>query len=169
MKRFTFGSSAVVLAGALAFAMNVQASGDHDGGHGHSDKHNDTHQGDHHGSDNGHDDKHAAGAKHDGMFLKEVSIDGYKVSFHIMKAKPGKEMGGSHDFMIKVENAGKAMSDVAINTKVVHPNGKAESKRVMKMGDWHMAGYDLGHEGKHQVMILFKTPDGKKHKGGIYY
>jgi hypothetical protein len=39
----------------------------------------------------------------------------------------------------------------------------------MEIGDWLIAGYDLGHEGKHQLMILFKTADGKKHKGGVYY
>lgn len=105
----------------------------------------------------------------DEMFLVKKQIDGYDVSFHVMKAKQGKEMGGSHDFMIKVEKDGKALPKVVINTKVVHPNGQAESKKTMKMGDWLMAGYDLGHEGKHQMMILFKTADGKKHKGGVYY
>lgn len=39
----------------------------------------------------------------------------------------------------------------------------------MKMGDLYPAGYDLGHEGKHQGMVLFKIKDGQKHKGGIYY
>lgn len=104
-----------------------------------------------------------------GMFLVTKEIDGYEVSFNVMKAKPGKEMGGSHDFMIKVEKDGKALTDVVMNTKVVYPNGQSETKQAMKMGDWMMAGYDLGQEGKHQMMILFKTPDGKKHKGGVYY
>ncbi len=120
-----------------------------------------------------HKDAHTSG--HDnstaqsGMFLQKMTVDGYDVSFHIMKAKEGKEMGGSHDLMLKVELGGKALTDIVMNTKVVLPNGKAESKKAMKMGDWLMAGYDLGHPGKHQVMILFKTADGKKHKGGVYY
>jgi len=104
-----------------------------------------------------------------GMFLVKKEIDGYEVSFHVTKAQPGKEMGGTHDLMIEVEKDGKAVTDVVMNTKVVHPNGQSETKQAMKMGDWMMAGYDLGHEGKHQMMILFKTPDGKKHKGGVYY
>ena len=37
------------------------------------------------------------------------------------------------------------------------------------MGDWYMTGYDLGEKGKHQLIVLFKTSDGKKHKGGVYY
>jgi hypothetical protein len=161
MKRSTMYSAAIAMVSTFIFATSVQASGDHDSGHGD----------DHHDSAAGHNDQHEKGMGHkkEGMFLKEVTIDGYKVSFHIMKAKSGEEMGGSHNFMIKVEKDSKALTDVTINTKVVHPNGKGESKRVMKMGDWYMAGYDLGHEGKHQVMILFKTADGKKHKGGIYY
>jgi hypothetical protein len=39
----------------------------------------------------------------------------------------------------------------------------------LKKGDWYMNGYDLGESGEHQLIILFKTPDGKKHHGGVYY
>jgi len=130
--------------------------------------------------DHGHDGGMGEMSQHDGkgvgmspdnkaMFLEKRSVDGYEVSFHVMPAKPGKQMGGSHDVMIKVEKGGEVLSDILMNTKVVHPNGQSESKKTMKMGDWHMAGYDLGHEGKHQLMILFKTADGKKHKAGLYY
>lgn len=103
------------------------------------------------------------------MFLKKKEIDGYTVSFHVMQAKKGMEHGGSHNFMIKIEKDGNVERNVLINSKVVHPNGKAESKKLMKMGDWYMNGYDLAHKGEHQLMILFKTSDGKKHKGGVYY
>ena len=127
-------------------------------------------------SDHDHDHDHGAGMgddHHDSamnkMFLKKKEIDGFDVSFHIMKAKPGKEMGGSHDFMIKVESGGKALTNITMNTKVIHPNGESETKNTMRMGDWLMAGYDLGHEGRHQMMVLFKTIDGKKYKGGFYY
>jgi hypothetical protein len=163
MKRFLLPLS---LGALLVSASAVQASGDH----GHDDGHADSHGSDSHGS-KGHGDAghHDASSKKGGMFLKKKDIDGYSVSFHIMKAKLGKEMGGTHDFMIKVEKNGRAVNNVAINTKVVHPNGKSESKKVMKMGGWHMAGYDLAHEGKHQMMVLFKTKDGKKHMGGVYY
>jgi len=105
----------------------------------------------------------------DKMFSESKKINGYDVNFHIMKAMPGKEMGGTHDFMIKVEKDGEVLTNIKMNTKVVHPNGKSETKKTMVMGDWLMAGYDLGHKGKHQMMILFKTEDGEKHKGGVYY
>ena len=103
------------------------------------------------------------------MFLKKMEVDGYTVSFHVMKANDNMHHGGSHDFMIKIEKDGKVEQNVLINSKVIDPNGKAESKKLMKMGDWYMAGYDLGENGKYQLMILFKTADGKKHKAGVYY
>lgn len=103
------------------------------------------------------------------MFLEKKMIDGYHVSFHIMKATPGQEHGGSHNVMIKVEKGGAVLGDVVINSKVKDPTGKASQKRLMKMGDWFMNGYDLGAKGQYKVMILFKTADGKKHKGMVLY
>ncbi len=155
MRKVVKPLSAITFVALLAATGSLYASGDHSQGH---DDHNKSEmKHDNHGSTMGE------------MFLKKTEIDGYDVSFHIMKAKPGKQMGGTHDFMVKVEKDGKALSNIVMNTKVKHPNGKSESKKAMKMGDWLMAGYDLGHEGKHQLMILFKTADGKKHKGGVYY
>ncbi|MDQ6992413.1 MAG: hypothetical protein Q9M31_02990 [Mariprofundus sp.] len=119
-----------------------------------------------------------------GAYLVKKEIDGYSVSFHIMKAKKGMENaahshasgmhkegqdGPSHHVMIKVEKDGKTITDLVANSKVVHPNGKSESKLLMQMGDWYMAAYDLNHPGKHQLMLLFKTADGVKHFGGINY
>ena len=160
MKKVMQSLSSVTFSAMLVTASPLYAAGDHSHGHNKDDGH---HQND---SDMGHDDH---GSSMNGMFLVKKNIDGYDVSFHVMKAKPGKEMGGTHDFMVKVEKDGKALTNIPMNTKVVHPNGKSETKKTMVMGDWLMAGYDLGHKGKHQMMILFKTADGKKHKGGVYY
>jgi len=103
------------------------------------------------------------------MFLEKKMIDGYQVSFHIMKATPGQEHGGSHNVMIKVEQKGVVLEKLVINSKVKSPAGKSSQKRLMKMGDWFMNGYDMGEKGEYMVMILFKTPDGKKHKGMVSY
>ena len=155
MRKVVQPLSAITFAALLATAGSLHASGDHS--HGHDDQSKSEMKDDNDGSPMG------------GMFLQKKQIDGYDVSFHIMQAKPGKEMGGTHDFMIKVEKDGKVISNIIMNTKVKHPNGSSETKKTMKMGDWLMAGYDLGHAGKHQMMILFRTADGKKHKGGVYY
>jgi len=103
----------------------------------------------------------------DKMFLVKKQVDGYGVTFHVMPTT--KEMnGGSHHLMVKIEKDGKALSDVMINSKVFFPDKTTDSKMLTRMGDWYMAGYDLG-EGKHGIMILFKTSDGNKHQASIYY
>ncbi|PHS77645.1 MAG: hypothetical protein COB59_08985 [Rhodospirillaceae bacterium] len=103
------------------------------------------------------------------MFLVKKDIDGYTVSFHAMQVAEGMQHGGSHNVMIKIEKDGKALTKLTANSKVTHPNGKSESKMLMKMGDWYMAGYDLDHTGQHQIMVLFKTADGVKHFGGVHF
>jgi len=105
----------------------------------------------------------------DQMFLEKRQIDGYDVSFHVMEATKSMHHGGSHNVMIKIEQKGKVVGGAKINSKIIYPDGKSESKMLMKMGDWYMAGYDLKSKGRHQMMVLFKTTDGKKHKGGVYY
>ena len=150
---------------ALLFTLTtpiVMASGDHAHDDGHS-----------HGQSNVHDDghdTHKMTSDKGSMFLKQKTIDDYDVSFHVMNAKDGMKMGNeTYHLMIKVEEDGKELNNIKINSKVIHPSGKAQSKMLMKMGGWYMAGYDLGHQGKHELMILFKTADGKKHTGGVYF
>ncbi len=137
--------------------------------HGDHGDHGDMNHADHSGMKHKGHANDGTGHKMDGMFLKKKQIDGYTVSFHVMKPADGPSMGGSHHFMVKVEKAGKPIEGIVMNTKVVYPDGKDESKKTMKMGDWYMAGYDMQDGKKHQLMILFKTADGKKHKGGVYY
>ncbi len=102
-------------------------------------------------------------------FMTTKAIDGYDVSFHVMKASDGMQHGGSHNLMVKIEQGGAVISGLVVNSKVIHPDGSEETKPLMKMGDWLSNGYDLGHEGEHQLMVLFKTSDGKKHFGGVKY
>lgn len=144
----------------FALSGGVYAGGKGDHSHGHEDM----------GAMSQHDNKEMGMSHSDKeMFLEKHTVDGYEVSFHVMEAQPGMGHGGSHNFMVKIEKGGKALQDVKINSKVVHPNGDSETKPLMKMGGWFMNGYDLEHAGKHQLMILFKTADGNKHKAGVYY
>jgi len=108
---------------------------------------------------------------HDGkqMFLVKRTVDGYQLSFHVMRAPEGMAANGSHHFMIKIERDGKPADVLAVNSKVIHPDGSEEQKMMKKMGDWFMAPYDLGHSGRHQLLVLFKTADGKKHFAGVWY
>jgi len=148
---------AVVSVLAVAIAPSAWANGDHHHVHGEGME------------SSAHSEGHNPCAMMKGGFKKEAEIDGFEVTFHIMKAMKGMNHGGSHNVMIKVEKEGEVLTDIAVNSKVTHPNDKSESKMMMKMGDWYMASYDLNHPGKHQIMVLFKTSDGVKHFGGITY
>ncbi len=150
----------LLLAGALAFGTSKMAVA-------HGDMHEmNAHE---HMDDSMHG-QHQAGAMADMKgFMVKKDIDGYTVSFHIMKAPEGQPHGGTHHLMVKIEKDGKPVDIMAANSKSAHPNGQSESKMMMKMGNWYMASYDFVHAGQHQVMVLFKTQDGAKHFGGINY
>ena len=159
----------LIVAGIVGISPAL-ASGNHDG----MDMHHEAMNADmHHEAGKGHMHGKMAGemkGSANGMLLVRKVIDGYQASFHIMKSPEGMEQhGGDYHFMFKAEKDGKALTDLTVNSKITHPNGKSESKMMMKMGDWYMAGYDLSHQGQHQLMVLFKTADGKKHFGGIFY
>jgi len=157
----------LVVVNAMLASPIVLAAGSHDHGHDNAAHHDtiDKAKHDHNSHDHGQHD----GMSQDGVFLVEKDIDGYQVSFHVMETTPGMEHGGKHNLMIKIADGDKVLHDVKVNSKVVYPNGDNDSRSLMRMGDWYMNGYDLDAKGKHQLMILFKTADGKKHKGGVYY
>jgi len=117
----------------------------------------------HHGAMKGLD------CKMKGMFLTKKTIDGYTVSFHVMKPQTGQQTGGNRDFMVKIEKDGRVRKDLLVNSKIVSPDKASASKMMMKMGDWYMAGYDMHQHGRYQLMVLFKAPDGSKHFGGVVY
>jgi len=104
-----------------------------------------------------------------GAFLKKKTVDGYQLSFHVMKATGDADYGGAYEFMFKVEQNGKALRNLMVNSKVSHPNHQSESKMMTNVGDWYTAGYDLTHPGKHELIVLFKTKDGSKHSAGVSY
>lgn len=112
---------------------------------------------------------HGSAVTNRNMVEQHQEIDGYQVTFRVAPALPGKEMGGSHDVRVAIRKAGEAITDARINSKVIHPDRRVETKMMMTMGDDYMAGYDLDHAGRHEIMILFATPDGSKHRGGVYY
>ncbi len=104
-----------------------------------------------------------------GAWMEQATVDGYTVRFHVMRAVQDNPMGGPYHLMVKVEKGQAPVKLLAVNSKVVHPNGASESKMMMKMGPWWMAAYDLAHPGEHRLMVLFKTKDGTKHFVGVSY
>jgi hypothetical protein len=106
---------------------------------------------------------------HSKTFLVKTEIDGYTITFHVMDSTESMRHMGPQSLMVKIEKDGAVVTAEKANSKVIHPDGKEESNPMMAMGDWLMAGYDLGHEGKHQLMVLFKSSDGNKHFAAVYY
>ena len=118
------------------------------------------------------------------MDVREVVVDGVKVTFQIMandehkkmlkdmKMKEDVEPGTTHNItvLLKDEKTKKDITDATISMKVVDPKGKDQLKPLkyeaeMKSYDGY---FDLKEKGKYQVMILFKAGD-KKSTAGIYY
>ena len=104
-----------------------------------------------------------------GIFVKKKTVDGYHLTFHVMKAAVDPSHGGAYQFKLKVEQNGRALNNLIVNSKVMHPKNQSESKMMLKMGDWYTAGYDLTHSGKHELIVLFKAKDGSKHSAGVTY
>lgn len=101
-------------------------------------------------------------------FMATQEVDGYAVTFHVMQPAANMQHGGDHNLMIQIQKDGKAVEDALVNSKVFYPDDSSVSKMLMLMDGWYMNGYDL-QEGRHGLMILFKTADGEKHKASVYY
>ena len=102
-------------------------------------------------------------------FMDKIYIDGYEVTFHVMKTAGEMQHGGAQNLMIMVQKNKRAQTNLVVNSKIVDPAGREISKPMMLMGQWYMAGYDMNSRGSYQLMILFKDEDGQKHFGGVRY
>ncbi len=109
------------------------------------------------------------GAEVDRSFMDKIYVDGYEVTFHVMKAAGDMQHGGTQNLMVMVQKNKRALTNLLANSKVIAPDGRGVSKPMMLMGQWYMAGYDMTANGSYQLMVLFKTEDGQKHFGGVRY
>jgi len=121
----------------------------------------------------------------EGMAMKTLQIDDYKLAFHIMDMpayhKLMKTMGMKHSQMegdtshhIMVDIAGKdgkKIEGAVVKIKLIDPRKKSQEKLLKPMmGQLGQYGADFKmiHKGKYQIITLFKI-GGKKHKGGYRY
>jgi len=121
----------------------------------------------------------------EGLSMKTLQVDDYNLTFHVMTMpeyhKLMKAMGmkhsqmegdTSHHIMVDVtDKDGKKVTKAAVKVKVINPRKESQEKPLKPMmGQLGQYGADFKmiHEGKHQVMILFKV-GGKMHKGGYWY
>ena len=117
-----------------------------------------------------------------GMEMHSMTIDDYKLQFHIMDKKAfrnymdnmghkGHEMkeGMSHYVMMDISDPdGKKINSAKVKLKVIGPDKNADEKAAFPMMGNFGAEFHMMDKGKYQIMTLFKT--GKdKHHGGFWH
>lgn|SRR5574341_79521 len=121
---------------------------------------------------------------------KELSIDGYKVTFKILPGKVflekvkkmDKELAKGEEAMLKMdktmthhffvtitdENTKKEITDATVKVKVISPKKEDQIKSTMYMSNHFCHYYKMAEKGKYEVLVVFKIKD-KVHKGGFYW
>lgn len=129
---------------------------------------------------------HGAGMKEETMEMdiKEVLVEGIKITFAVMTNKEHKKMledmkmkenpepGTTHNITVTLKDGktDKEITNAKVSMKVVDPKGKDQIKtlkyeEMMKSYDGY---FNLEGKGKYQMIILFKIGE-KKGTAGIYY
>ncbi len=120
----------------------------------------------------------------EGMSMKTLRIDDYKVMFHVMTVDAhdrmmkmmkmkgghsGREAGATHHIMVDITDAGgNKITDAVVKVKVIDPEKGTQVKALKAMMGHYGADFKMVPKGKYQIMTLFKV-DGAKHKGGFWY
>ena len=97
--------------------------------------------------------------------------DGYVFIFHIMPAPEGDTYSRiNYHLMVSIEKNGQPVSDLAMSSRIKHPDGSVEKNpSMMPMGDWYMSLHNFNHElGQHWITVSFEQ-SGKKYSSGVYY
>ncbi len=122
--------------------------------------------------------------------VKELSIDGYKVTFEILPGKAflekakkmDKDLAKGEEAMLKMdktmthhffvtitdESTKKRITDATVKVKVISPKKEEQIKTTMFMTNHYCHYYKMAEKGKYEVLVVFKIKD-KVHKGGFYW
>jgi len=121
--------------------------------------------------------------------IKEIALDGYKLTFEILPHKEflektkkrdkelakGEEAmlkmdkGMTHHFSITVKDEmGKEIKDAKVKIKVISPKKVNEAKMTMYMTNHFCHYFKLADKGKYEVIYWVKIKD-KDLKGGFYW
>ena len=121
--------------------------------------------------------------------IKEIALDGYKLTFEILPSreflektkKIDKELakgeeamlkmdkGMTHHFSITVKDeAGKEIKDAKVKIKVISPKKANEAKMTMYMSNHFCHYFKLAEKGKYEIIYWVKIKD-KDLKGGFYW
>lgn len=122
--------------------------------------------------------------------IKEIAIDGYKLTFEILPhkeflektKKTDKELAKgeeamlrmdksmTHHFFITVtdEKSGKEIKDAKVKIKVISPKKENDIKMTMYMTNHFCHYFKLTEKGKYEILYWVKIKD-KDFKGGFYW
>ena len=121
--------------------------------------------------------------------IKEITIDGYKLTFEILPHKEflektkktdkelakgeeamlGMDKSMTHHFFIQVtDKNGKEVTDAKVKVKIITPKKENEAKMTMYMSNHFCHYFKLAEKGKYEILYWVKIKD-KDYKGGFYW
>jgi len=104
-----------------------------------------------------------------GKLLNTLYIDDYEVSVKVVDVKESVPDGGSHNILVNIIRDDRIQRSAVVIVDILFPDNTRKSKELMNLGDWYLAGYDLGQTGKHQLKISFKNKNGSGHSADLVY
>jgi len=105
----------------------------------------------------------------EGELVQKEIINGFELSVKVADVEDSIPDGGSHNLLVNIKRDGSAHRNLSVTANVVQPSGVEKSKTMMELGDWYMAGFDLGDENKYRITISFESVDGVIHSSEINY
>jgi len=122
--------------------------------------------------------------------IKEIAIDGYKLTFEILPnkeflektKKTDKELAKGEEAMLKMdksmthhffititdEKSGKEIKDAKVKIKRLTPKKENETKMTMYMTNHFCHYFKLAEKGKYEILYWVKIKD-KDYRGGFYW
>lgn len=104
-----------------------------------------------------------------GKLIDTQYIDGFEVSAKIADVKDSVPDGGTHNILIKVKRGNKVQQNVEVVVDVLFPDNTRKSKTTLGIGDWSLAGFNLGQKGTHTILISFNNKNRLKHSAQMTY
>ena len=104
-----------------------------------------------------------------GDLLNTLFVDGYEVIVKVADVEDSVPDGGSHNILVKIKLGNKIQRNTTVKANVVFPDNTSKVKSFLALGDWYLAGYNLGQKGKHQISISFEDRNSEKKSGNISY
>jgi len=104
-----------------------------------------------------------------GKLVQKKIIDGFEFKLKVVDARESVPDGGSHNLLVNIKHNSSVQYGLPVTAKVDQPKKLTKSKSMMELGDWYLAGFDLGDENEYHITISFESADGVNHSSSINY